>query len=105
MPSRPDTRKPAVSGGNVSYYGPGEHTEGIIVLTEGQTLYVDEGAVLYPQNIQVRGNGVTIAGRGVISGEKMRHWGEEFSNADVMQNFEGVCQCIEQQLTKKIGSP
>ena len=28
-----------------------------------------------------------------------------FSNADVMQNFEGVCQCIEQQLTKKIGSP
>lgn len=22
MPSRPDTRKPAVSGGNVSYYGP-----------------------------------------------------------------------------------
>ena len=89
MPSRPDTRKPAVSGGNVSYYGPGEHTEGIIVLTEGQTLYVDEGAVLYPQNIQVRGNGVTIAGRGVISGEKMRHWGEEFSNADVMIDVQG----------------
>ena len=89
MSSRPDTRKPAVSGGNVSYYGPGEHTEGIIVLTEGQTLYVDEGAVLYPQNIQVRGNGVTIAGRGVISGEKMRHWGEEFSNADVMIDVQG----------------
>ena len=89
MPSRPDTRTPAVSGGNVSYYGPGEHTEGIIVLTEGQTLYVDEGAVLYPQNIQVRGNGVTIAGRGVISGEKMRHWGEEFSNADVMIDVQG----------------
>ena len=89
MPSRPDTRKPEVSGGNVSYYGPGEHTEGIIVLTEGQTLYVDEGAVLYPQNIQVRGNGVTIAGRGVISGEKMRHWGEEFSNADVMIDVQG----------------
>ena len=89
MPSRPDTRKPAASGGNVSYYGPGEHTEGIIVLTEGQTLYVDEGAVLYPQNIQVRGNGVTIAGRGVISGEKMRHWGEEFSNADVMIDVQG----------------
>lgn len=89
MPSRPDTRKPAVSGGNVSYYGPGEHTEGIIVLTEGQTLYVDEGAVLYPQNIQVRGNGVTIAGRGVISGEKMRHWGEKFSNADVMIDVQG----------------
>ena len=89
MPSRPDPRKPAVSGGNVSYYGPGEHTEGIIVLTEGQTLYVDEGAVLYPQNIQVRGNGVTIAGRGVISGEKMRHWGEEFSNADVMIDVQG----------------
>lgn len=89
MPSRPDTRKLAVSGGNVSYYGPGEHTEGIIVLTEGQTLYVDEGAVLYPQNIQVRGNGVTIAGRGVISGEKMRHWGEEFSNADVMIDVQG----------------
>ena len=28
-----------------------------------------------------------------------------FSNPDVMQNFEGVCQCIEQHLTKKIGSP
>lgn len=89
MPSRPDMQKPVAPGGNVIYYGPGEHTEGIVVLTEGQTLYVDEGAVLYPQNIQVRGNGVTIAGRGVISGEKMRHWGEEFSNADVMIDVQG----------------
>ena len=38
---------------------------------------------------RVRGNGVTIAGRGVISGEKMRHWGEEFSNADVMIDVQG----------------
>lgn len=53
------------------YYGPGEHEVGIVELTEGQTVYVEEGAVVYGAFIASNVDNIAILGEGVISGERM----------------------------------
>lgn len=93
---RPDKDKPAQSSGDVIYCGPGEHVVSKLVLTDNQTLYVDEGAVLYTC-IEVTGDNVTIAGNGIISGEKLPHTGSLYAegarlirvadNTKVINNF------------------
>lgn len=61
---------------NLIYYGPGEHhpTDALIRLTGNQTLYVDEGAVVYA-GVYIEGDNVTVRGRGIISGDEFI-WGE-----------------------------
>lgn len=82
--ARPDQDKPTSSSPNVRYFGPGEHNEGTITLTAGQTLYIDYGAVVYA-TVRVTGDGCTIAGHGVLSGELLDHWGESgYSCGDVL---------------------
>ena len=71
----PDQNKPAENDPNVKYFGKGEHTPGTIRLTEGQTLYIDHGAKVYA-NVKTSGNNITIAGHGILSGEKMVHTGD-----------------------------
>ena len=81
---RPDENKPDPSDPNVIYFGPGEHDRDVIRLTDGQTLYLDYGAVLYSL-VEVVGNHCTIAGHGILSGDKMRHWGgDTWSNGDII---------------------
>lgn len=53
------------------YYGPGEHDVGLVNLTEGQTVYVDEGAIVYGAFHAVEADNVTVIGEGIISGMKM----------------------------------
>ena len=89
FPNRPDTNKPDVTASNVKYYGPGEHHTGSITLLENETLYIDEGATLYAEKLFVRGNNVTITGRGILSGEKNRHWGEDYANGDILMSVQG----------------
>ena len=72
---RPDTAKPTGNSGTVKYYGKGEHNAGTIWLTTGQTLYIDHGAKVYA-NIKTQGSNITIAGHGILSGEKMTHHGD-----------------------------
>lgn len=84
IPHRPDTDKPDPSDPDVIYFGPGEHDRDAIRLTDGQTLYIDYGAVLY-STIVVEGDGCTIAGHGILSGDKLRHWGgESWSNGEII---------------------
>ena len=71
----PDQNKPDQNDPKVRYFGKGEHTPGTIYLTEGQTLYIDHGAKVYA-NVKTSGNNITIAGHGVLSGEKMVHTGD-----------------------------
>ena len=83
FPARPDADKP--SGASVRYFGPGEHDAGRIDLYDGQTCYIDYGAVVYG-SIYVHGDNCTIAGHGILSGRKMRHWGEQYSNGEIIFN-------------------
>ena len=65
-------KKPDINDPKVHYFGPGFHDAGVINVKSGETVYVDEGAVVYGC---VRGIGVeniTIAGRGIIDGSKMK---------------------------------
>jgi len=52
---------------SILYYGPGEHSPGFITLQSGQTLFVDEGAIV---NTRVRaddGENIKIMGKGIIN--------------------------------------
>ena len=71
----PDKNKPSKNDPNVKYFDKGEHNPGTIVLNAGQTLYIDHGAKVYA-NVRTRGNDITIAGHGILSGEKMVHKGD-----------------------------
>jgi hypothetical protein len=83
---RPDADKPEPGAYNVKYYGKGEHNAGTIYLTSGQTLYIDQGAKVYA-NVKTTGSNITIAGHGILSGEKMKHHGDNmYSWGDFLIN-------------------
>ena len=56
--------------GDVIYFGPGQHDVGYIELKENQTLYIDEGAVVYARVFAVDANGIKILGRGILDGSR-----------------------------------
>ncbi|MBR6739512.1 MAG: hypothetical protein IKM04_00370 [Clostridia bacterium] len=51
---------------NVLYYGPGEHDVGDLHLKSGQTLFIDEGAVVYATVYATHVNDIKILGRGIL---------------------------------------
>ena len=59
-------------GDNVIYYEKGIHNVGCIELTEGQTLYLEAGAVVYGF-VAATGNDISILGKGILCGEKLTH--------------------------------
>ena len=100
FPHRPDSDKPVSQSSSVKYFGPGEHDAGKIELYNGQILYIDYGAVVYGQ-VKVMSDNCTIAGHGVLSGEKMRHWGEQYSNGDIIINCNPARHTTLKNLTVK----
>lgn len=81
---RPDSDKPTENSSSVKYYGPGVHNAGTITLNSGQTLYIDYGAIVYG-NVVANGSNVTIAGHGILSGAKLKHWGDkQYSWGDML---------------------
>ncbi|MBR6772742.1 MAG: right-handed parallel beta-helix repeat-containing protein [Clostridia bacterium] len=60
----------APTGKNVIYYGPGHHDVGYIELKENQTLYIDEGAVVFARVFARDANGIKILGRGILDGSR-----------------------------------
>lgn len=81
LPCRPDPDRPDPDNipSDMIYFGPGEHVRSVTHIGEGQTLYVDEGAILYTK-ITVDGDNATIAGNGIISGEKLAHTGGTYAS-------------------------
>lgn len=53
------------------YFGPGEHNVGRIVPSDGQTVYIDKGAVVFGEIYAADAENVTIAGRGILDHSKM----------------------------------
>ena len=60
------------SSPKVRYYGPGEHDAGIIRLSPGETLFLDEGAVVYGRVVAYDAPGIRIVGKGILDGSKVR---------------------------------
>ena len=54
------------------YFGPGEHDAGLIVPKSGQTVCIDEGAVVYGSICAWGAKDVTITGRGVLDSSRVR---------------------------------
>lgn len=55
---------------DVLYFGKGEHDVGDIYLKSGQTLFIDEGAVVYASVFGVHADNVKILGRGILDNSK-----------------------------------
>ena len=49
-------------------FGPGEHDVGVIVPKSGQTVRIEEGAVVYGAILVAHAKDVTITGRGIVDG-------------------------------------
>ena len=63
-----DPEKPDPDGEKVRWFGPGEHRDQMITVRNGETIYLDEGCVLYGQIYCGLGKKFTIAGPGVLCG-------------------------------------
>ena len=55
---------------NVLYYGPGEHMEDMIYLKDNQTLFIDEGAVVYACIKADDAKNIKIMGRGILDNSR-----------------------------------
>lgn len=110
LPDRPDTGRPdpdRIPEG-MRYYGPGEHNPEYLNLYAGETLYIDEGAIVYAK-INVLGDNVTIAGRGILSGEKLPHTGGQYATGlqliETNANHSGMRQNFTVEGITVIDSP
>lgn len=55
---------------NLLYFGKGEHNVGDLYLKSGQTLFIDEGAVVYATIFALHVENVKILGRGILDNSK-----------------------------------
>ena len=55
---------------DVLYFGAGEHDAGEIVLQSGQTLFLDEGAVVYGRVTAIGAEHIRILGRGILDASR-----------------------------------
>lgn len=58
----------APRGGDEIVFGPGEHHVGALFLKSGQTIRIEEGAVVYGAIFVAHARDVKIAGRGIVDG-------------------------------------
>lgn len=65
-----EKEKSDITSPSCIYYGPGVHDVGQIVLTDGQTLYIDEGAVVHACIKAIDATNITICGHGILDNSR-----------------------------------
>jgi len=64
----PEENALSESSNGITYFGPGEHNPGNIVLSSNQTIYIAAGAIVYANITGKDLSNVTIRGRGMLHG-------------------------------------
>ena len=68
----PETLKAHAGEKGVRYFGPGEHDAGLITLKTGETLYIDEGAVVFGRVEARDADHIRILGRGILDMSRIK---------------------------------
>ncbi|MGN0827144.1 MAG: glycosyl hydrolase family 28 protein [Kiritimatiellia bacterium] len=68
----PETLRVDPKDPKVRYYGPGEHHADVIRLSSGETLYLDEGAVVYGRIEARDADNIRILGRGILDMSRIK---------------------------------
>ena len=68
----PETLKANPGDKGVRYFGPGEHDVGLITLKTGETLYIDEGAVVFGRVEARDADHIRILGRGILDMSRIK---------------------------------
>ncbi len=82
------------------YYGPGEHDVGLIELHEGETLYLDAGAVVYSRITAIDADNIRILGHGILDGSRNKAEILFEASHETTGNFEAVKNCIRHDTVK-----
>ena len=77
---------------DVLFFGKGEHDVGYIELKSNQTLFIDEGAVVYARVYAIDAENIKILGRGILDNSKNKE--EILFKANAVNNREAVKNAI-----------
>lgn len=89
----PAAEMPDPADPNVLYYGPGLHEAGVITLKSGQTLFLDEGAVVFGRIEATDADHIRILGRGILDNshnEGVFHEIDEAVRQEALKNWFAV---------------
>lgn len=56
----------------VRRFGPGEHDVGVVIAKSGETIVIEEGAIVYGSILVANAHDVRIVGRGIIDGSRLK---------------------------------
>jgi hypothetical protein len=59
------------SAANVRYFGPGEHDVGLMTLNAGETLFIDDGAIVYGRVFAKDAPNILICGKGIFDSSRI----------------------------------
>ena len=82
------------SSSDVLYFGAGEHDVGLIELQSNQTLFIDEGAVVYACVRAIDAENIKILGRGILDNSKNKE--KILFEASAENNTEAVNNAIRE---------
>ena len=72
--NEPDESKPDPAAPGVHYFGPGVHRDVIVEIGDGETVYLDDGCLLYGQLRSDGKRDFTVAGHGALCGSIYDRW-------------------------------